>query len=90
MELEVYDLVALMEPIGGVHKGTGEPIGLRRGQVGTVLMVFGGEACLVDFVDEHGVTCAMETVAIDRLLRLVYGPVLLGVGSGSGSKITSS
>jgi hypothetical protein len=43
-------------------------------------MVFGGEACLVDFVDDRGVTYAMETVAIDRLLRLVYGPVLLGVG----------
>ena len=74
MLLQEYDLVALMDQITSIHKAIQKPIVLKRGQVGTVLMLFNNEACLVDFVDDRGQTYAMETVPIDKLLRLVHEP----------------
>jgi hypothetical protein len=70
--IKEYDIVALNENIQATHKQTHQPILLRKGQVGTVLMEFGGEAYLVDFADDRGVTYAMETVAGDKLIPLIY------------------
>ncbi|MEQ9370388.1 MAG: DUF4926 domain-containing protein [Coleofasciculus chthonoplastes F3-SA18-01] len=46
------------------------------GQVGTILMDFEGRAYLVDFADAHGKTYAMETIPGERLMLLVYEPLL--------------
>ena len=55
-QIKEYDLVAIDRDIPATHKETKQPILLRKGQVGTVLMDFDGEAFLIDFADEKGKT----------------------------------
>lgn len=73
-EIQEYDIVALLETVSAIHKDTQQPIQLKCGQVGTVVMSFNNQAFLVDFADSQGHTYAMETIAANRLLRLVYEP----------------
>ncbi|MGD1901781.1 MAG: DUF4926 domain-containing protein [Geitlerinemataceae cyanobacterium] len=63
------DLVALIENRTATHFETGEPIVLRKGQIGTVVMQY-GDAVEVDFSNNDGTTFAMETLPLDRLLLL--------------------
>ena len=79
MQIQEYDLVALTEDVSAIHKDTKQPILLRRGQIGTVLMTFEEQACLVDFADAQGVTYAMETVPASQLLVLLQEPEVLSV-----------
>ncbi|BAU11687.1 hypothetical protein LEP3755_21900 [Leptolyngbya sp. NIES-3755] len=72
--IQEYDVVALTEDTPATHKTTHQSIVLRRGQVGTVLMTFEDEACLVDFADPQGMTYAMETIPLSRLLLLLQEP----------------
>ena len=51
MQLDEYDVIALTEEVQTIHKDTHQPILLRKGQVGTVLMAFERQAYLVDFAD---------------------------------------
>jgi hypothetical protein len=55
--IQDYDLVALTEDITAIHTPTHQPILLRRGQMGTVLMSFNQQAFLIDYrsVLGHGV-----------------------------------
>ena len=76
-QIQEYDLVAIDRDIYATHKETNEPILLRKGQVGTVIMDFDGEGFLIDFADGKGTTYAMETVLADRLIPLLYNPVVL-------------
>ena len=76
-QIQEYDLVAIDRDIYATHKETNEPILLRKGQVGTVVMDFDGEGFLIDFADGAGTTYAMETVSADRLIALLYNPVVL-------------
>jgi hypothetical protein len=48
MTLHEYDVVALTAEIQAIHKATSQPILLRPGQVGTILMSFDDRAYLVD------------------------------------------
>ncbi len=73
-KIQEYDIVALLETIPAIHKDTQQPIELKSGQVGTVVMSFDDRAFLIDFADSQGHTYAMETIAADQLLRLVYEP----------------
>jgi len=75
MTLHEYDVVALIAEIQAMHKATSQPILLRHGQVGTILMSFDDRAYLVDFADAQGNTYAMETVPSEKLMQLVYEPV---------------
>ncbi len=75
--IQEYDLVALTEDVMGTHKTTHQPILLRRGQMGTVLMVFDNQAFLIDFTDHQGNTFAMETIESVKLLRLISEPELV-------------
>ncbi|MEB3308725.1 MAG: DUF4926 domain-containing protein [Snowella sp.] len=75
--IQEYDLVALTEDVMTTHKTTHQPILLRRGQMGTVLMSFDHEAFLIDFTDQQGNTFAMETVESVKLLRLITEPELV-------------
>ena len=77
--IQDYDLVALTEDITEIHKTTHQPILLRRGQMGTVLMSFNQQAFLIDFTDQNGQTFAMETVDHSKLLRLISEPELVSV-----------
>ena len=76
-QIQEYDLVAIDRDIYATHKETNKPILLRKGQVGTVVMDFDGEGFLIDFADGEGTTYAMETVSADRLIPLLYNPVVL-------------
>ncbi|MCC5899962.1 MAG: DUF4926 domain-containing protein [Phormidium sp. BM_Day4_Bin.17] len=75
--IQDYDLVALTHPCTATHKETHQPIELQRGQIGTVLMSFDDKAFLIDFADGNGNTFAMETIAIEHLLRLIHEPRLV-------------
>ena len=76
-QIQEYDLVAIDRDIYATHKETNEPILLRKGQVGTVVMDFDGEGFLIDFADGKGTTYAMETVPAHGLIPLLYNPVVL-------------
>lgn len=75
--IKEYDLVALAEDVLATHKTTHQPILLRRGQMGTVLMSFDHQAFLIDFTDQQGNTFAMETIESAKLLRLITEPELV-------------
>lgn len=77
MTIKEYDVVALTDEIQATHKNTSQPILLRHGQVGTVLMSFDNQAYLVDFADAQGETYAMETVPATQLMLLTYEPTLV-------------
>ena len=64
------DLVALTEDHPTTHFETGEPIVFRKGQIGTVVMEYDDRAVEVEFSSSDGATFAMETLNVDRLLRL--------------------
>ena len=74
--IQDYDLVTLTEDINATNKITNQPILLRRGQIGTVVMSFDQKAFLIDFSDREGKTFAMETVDNSKLLRLIDEPEL--------------
>ena len=74
-KIQEYDLIVIDRDIPATHKGTNQPILLKKGQVGTVLMDFDGEAYLIDFADQEGITYAMETVPAEKLIPLLYKPV---------------
>ena len=75
--IKEYDLVALIEDVMATYKTTHQPILLRRGQMGTVLMSFDHQAFLIDFTDQQGNTFAMETIESVKLLRLITEPELV-------------
>ncbi|MFM7580325.1 MAG: DUF4926 domain-containing protein [Microcystaceae cyanobacterium] len=75
--IQEYDLVALTEDVTATHKTTHQPILLRRGQMGTVLMSFDQQAFLIDFTDQQGNTFAMETIESAKLQRLITEPELV-------------
>ncbi|MDB9525304.1 DUF4926 domain-containing protein [Oscillatoria sp. CS-180] len=76
MTIHEYDVVALTEDLEALHPDTQSSILLRRGQVGTVLMKFNGEACLVDFSDNDGQSYAMETISVQKLMPLFHEPAV--------------
>lgn len=77
MPFKEYDVVAIKSEIQATHKESRQPIVLQAGQVGTVVMTFNNEACLIDFSDAQGVTYAMETIPQDQLILLHYEPKLI-------------
>ena len=76
-QLKEYDLVAIERDLLATHKETKQPILLRKGQVGTIVMNFEGQAFLIDFANEKGITYAMETISRENLIPLLYSPILL-------------
>ena len=63
-------IVAITEDIETHHFETDEPIILQKGQVGTVVTEFDGTAFEVEFANNDGSTYAMETIAVNKLMRL--------------------
>jgi Domain of unknown function (DUF4926) len=68
------DIIALTSNIQTVHKQSQQSILLQPRQVGTVVMNFNNEACLIDFSDAQGITYAMETIPQNQLMLLHYEP----------------
>jgi hypothetical protein len=63
----LLDIVALISDLPG--------FGLVRGQVGTIVEVYGPDAFEVEFVDLNGKTYALETLEESQLMKLNYGQV---------------
>jgi hypothetical protein len=50
----MHDVVALLEDRRAKHFESGEPLLLRRGQIGTVVMTYNDGAYEVEFADRDG------------------------------------
>ena len=73
-KLRMHDVVALLEATNTKHFESGEPILLRRGQIGTVVMTYEDGACDVEFADRNGRAYALLTLLPDKLLVLHETP----------------
>lgn len=80
--IHLHDMVALTEDIPAQRFPLGEPILLRRGQVGTVVEELGdGEAFEIEFSRSDGQAYAMLAIKSEQLLPLYYEPVELAAAS---------
>ena len=70
----MHDVVALLEATPTKHFESGDPILLRRGQIGTVVMTYEDGACDVEFADRNGRAYALLTLLPDKLLVLNETP----------------
>jgi hypothetical protein len=74
----MHATAALLEDTCTTHFESGEPVRLRRGDVGTVVMLYDGGACEVEFSDRSGRTYALLPLSADRLLVLHDTPERVG------------
>ena len=70
MDIRMHDVVALLEDVPAMHFETGQPLTLRRGEVGTVVMTYDGSAVEVEFSTEDGCAYAILPIAPGKLLIL--------------------
>jgi CRP-like cAMP-binding protein len=73
-EPHTHDVVALLEDVQTKHFESGEPLLLRRGQMGTVVMIYKDGACEVEFVDRDGRAYALLPLRADKLMVLHDSP----------------
>jgi hypothetical protein len=73
-EPHMHDVVALLEDIQAKHFESGQPLLLRRGQMGTVVMIYKNSACDVEFADRDGRTYALLPVEAGKLMVLRDSP----------------
>ncbi len=73
-KLRLHDVVALLEATPTKHFESGEPILLRRGQIGTVVMTYEDGACDVEFADRNGRAYTLLTLLPDKLWVLHETP----------------
>ena len=66
----MHAIVALLEDTRATHFESGEPLLLRRGQIGTVVMTYADGSCEVEFADCSGRAYAMLTQSPDKLMVL--------------------
>ncbi|MFZ1640397.1 MAG: DUF4926 domain-containing protein [Candidatus Contendobacter sp.] len=69
-KFHLHDVVALLEDLPAKHFETDQPLLLRRGQIGTIVMTYDGNAFEVEFADPDGRTYALLAVQAGRLMRL--------------------
>jgi hypothetical protein len=70
------DIVALLEDVPTEHFETGQPLVLRRGLIGTVVMAYDGAAFEVEFADRDGKAYALLPVASEKLIVLHENPAV--------------
>ncbi len=73
-EIHMHDVVALLEDTPAQHFETGQPLALRRGQVGTVGMTYDGSAFEVEFGGLDGRAYAILPVNAGKLMVLRHQP----------------
>ena len=66
-EFYLHDSVALLEDIPTTHYLTGQPVLVRHGQVGKVLMPYSGNTFEVEFDGRDGRAYAILSVGGDKL-----------------------
>lgn len=75
--IQMHDVVVLLEDLRTKHFETGQPLMLRRGQVGTVVMAYDGRAFEVEFAGRDGRAYALLPVAAEKLMPLKDTPELV-------------
>ncbi len=76
-EVRLHDVVALTEDAEATHLLTHQPLRLRRGQIGTVVMQLDNDHFQVEFADRGGRAYAMVPVSAGRLMVLREQPEAL-------------
>ena len=76
-KIQMHDVVVLLEDSRTRHVETGQPLMLRRGQVGTVVMTYDGSALEVEFAGRDGRAYALLPVAAEKLMLLKGTPELV-------------
>ena len=71
-EVHLHDSVALLEDAPTTHYATGEPIILRPGQIGTVVVTYNGSAFDVEFEGGDGRAFAIASIPGDKLAVLSH------------------
>jgi len=69
-EIKMHDVVALLQDVTAKHFESGQPLLLRRGQIGTVVMTYGDGAVEVEFADRDGHAFAILSLRPDQLMAL--------------------
>jgi hypothetical protein len=69
-EVRMHDVVALLEDIPARHYLTSEPLLLRRGQIGAVVMTYDGSAVEVEFAGRDGRAYAILPIPVEKLMVL--------------------
>lgn len=69
-EIKMHDVVALMQDVRTKHFESGLPVLLRRGQIGTVVMIYQDGAYEVEFAGRDGRAFALIPLRPDRLMVL--------------------
>jgi len=75
--IQMHDVVVLLEDLRTKHFETGQPLMLRRGQVGTVVMTYNGSAFEVEFAGRDGRAYALLPVATEKLMLLKDAPEMV-------------
>jgi CRP-like cAMP-binding protein len=69
-DIKMHDLVALTEDVHAKHFEKGDNLLLRRGQIGTVVMLYQDGACEVEFADRDGRAFAILAMRPEQLMVL--------------------
>ena len=77
--IHMHDMVVLLEDTPTKHFESGQPLVLRRGQVGTVVMTYDGGAFEVEFAGRDGRAYALLPIAAEKLMLLKETPELAAV-----------
>jgi hypothetical protein len=73
-KIRLHDVVALMEDVPATHFLTHKPLQLRRGQIGTVVMLLEDSQFQVEFSDSDGRAYAMLPLRGGQLMVLREQP----------------
>ena len=73
-DIHLHDVVALLEDLPVTHFETGQPLRLRRGQIGTIVMTYDGATFEVEFSGPDGRAYAILPVAANKLMVLRNAP----------------
>ena len=68
--IKEHDVVALLQDVHAKHFETGRDLLLRRGQIGTVVLVYPAGAYEVEFADRDGRAFALLSIRSDQLMLL--------------------
>lgn len=76
-EIQLHDSVALTEDVAATYFATRQPLQLRRGQVGTVVMPLDGDHFQVEFSDRDGRAYAILPLCGSQLMVLREQPEVM-------------
>ena len=68
--IHLHDVVALLDDLPVKHFETGQPLFLRRGQIGTVVMTYDSTTFEVEFAGPDGRAYALLPIDANKLMVL--------------------